>query len=223
MKTIGENLWLLTYPLKRLGADLQRHVSVIRLAAGEIVLHSSAPFTPEDIAEISALGQPRWLVEAMLDHDTFADEGHEAFPDAEYLAPPGFEDKVAFPTRPILPTPAAWGDELETLPVAGVPSLEEYLFFHRPSRTLITADLVFNFGYDGPAWTEFLLKLAIGSEHHPGMSRPFKGAIKDEPAFKASMAQMLAWDFERVIVAHGEPILEGGREKVATMLRHAGY
>jgi hypothetical protein len=88
---------------------------------------------------------------------------------------------------------------------------------------LITADLVFNFGPGEPAWTELLLKLAIGSRHHPGMSRRFKGAIKDKAAFTASMAKMLVWDFDRVIVGHGEPIPTGGKEKVIGMLRAAGY
>ncbi len=223
MTSLGENIWLLTYPMKKLGVDMKRNCTVIRLDAGELVIHSTAPFTPEDVAAITALGRPAWLVDAMLHHDTFAKEGRAAFPAAIYLAPPGFEELVDFPVQPILPAPPAWGAEFEALAIEGIPSLEEYVFFHRTSGTLITADLVFNFGYDEPAWSEFVLKLAVGSEHHPGMSRPFKGAIKDKAAFEASMAAMLAWDFERVIVGHGEPILSGGKEKVAAMLRHAGF
>jgi hypothetical protein len=223
MNTIGENIWLLTYPLKKLGVDVQRNVTIIRLHSGQLVIHSTAAFASNDVAEISALGEPKWLVEAMLDHDTFADEARAAFPDAIYLAPPDFQEKVGFSVYPILPAPPAWGAELEVLAVGGIPSLQEYLFFHAPSRTLITADLVFNFGYDEPLWAELLLRVAIGSEHHPGMSRPFKAAIKDEAAFKSSMASMLAWDFDRVIVAHGEPIATGAKEKVAAMLRAAGF
>ncbi len=223
MTPFGENIWLLTYPLKKLGADVRRNSTVIRLQTGEIVIHSTAPFTPEDVAEVGRLGQPKWLVDAMLDHDTFAQEGRAAFPEAVYLGPPDFQDKVDFPVQPILPAPPAWGSELEAIALEGVPSLEEYVFLHAPSRTLITCDLVFNFGYDEPAWTEFLLKLAVGSEHHPGMSKPFKGAIKDEAAFKASIGRMLAWDFDRVIVGHGDPITSGGKEKVQAMLRQAGF
>ena len=223
MTTIGENIWLLTYPLKKLGVDLQRNVSIIRLCSGQLVIHSSAPFAPGDVDEISALGEPKWLVEAMLDHDTFANEGRAAFPGAAYLAPPDFQSRVDFSVYPILPAPPEWGTELEVLAVEGVPSLQEYLFFHAPSRTLITADLVFNFGYDEPLWAEILLRAAVGSEHHPGMSRPFKAAVKDKAAFQASMARMLAWDFDCVIVAHGEPIATGGKEKVAAMLQAAGF
>ena len=153
----------------------------------------------------------------MLRHDTFSKRGREVFPEIPFLAPPGFEEsgEIDFPTQPILPQPAAWGDELIALEIEGVPSMRETLFFHRPSRTLIVCDLVFNFGKDEPVWTEVLLWAAVGGEHHPGMSRAFKLAIKDEARFKESMATMMAWDFDRVVVGHGDVIESGGKEKLA--------
>ena len=225
MRKLDENLWLLTYPLKLLGADLRRNCCVIRLRSGEFVIHSMGPFTPEDVAAIEAVGQPGWLVEAMMRHDTFSKCGREAFPEIPFLAPPGFEEsgEIDFPTQPILPTPATWGDELVALEIEGVPSMRETLFFHRPSRTLIVCDLVFNFGKDEPVWTEVLLWAAVGGEHHPGMSRAFKLAIKDEARFKDSMAATMAWDFDRVVVGHGDVIESGGKEKIGAMLRGAGF
>ena len=46
MQQLAENLWHLQFPLKVLGANVQRHVAVVRLESGEIVVHSTAPFTP---------------------------------------------------------------------------------------------------------------------------------------------------------------------------------
>jgi hypothetical protein len=221
LQPIAENIWLLRYPLPKLGADLRRNVTVIRLNSGDLVVHSTAPFTAEDVAAISALGSPKWLVDAMLAHDTYVREGREAFPNASYLAPPGFATDEEFPIGVLLPPPPEWGEELQVMEVEGVPSYEEYVFFHAASRTLIVADLVFNFGDDEPVWTELMLKLAVGGEHHPGMSRPFKAAIEDEEAFRRSMDAMFAWDFDRVIVGHGDVIATGGKEKVAAMLRAA--
>src|SRR4051812_13144867 len=87
---LAKNLWLLAYPLKMLGADLRRNVTLIRLHSGKLVIHSTAPFTPEDVAAIRALGEPGWLLDGILRHDTFAKEGRAAFPDIPYLAPEGF-------------------------------------------------------------------------------------------------------------------------------------
>ena len=111
-----------------------------------------------------------------------------------------------------------WASELKVLRIEGVPSYGEHVFFHVPTRTLIVADLMFNFGPDEPVWTELMLKVAVGGQHHPGVSRPFKMAIKDEAAFRESVGKMLAWDFDRVIVGHGDVIESGGKEKVSAAL-----
>jgi len=223
MRKLDENLWLLPYPLKMLGADLRRNVTIVRLRSGDLVIHSTAPFDPSDVAKIRALGRPAWLVEAMRFHDTFSRQGRDIFPDLPFLAPEGFSDIVHFPTRPLLPPPAIWGDELFILPILGNDAYGEHVCFHAPSRTLIVADLAFNFSPSEPLWTGLLLRAAVGSEHQPGMSRPFRAAIKNEAAFRRSMEQMFAWDFERVIVGHGDVIETQGRQKLARMLERAGF
>ncbi len=75
MEKIAENLWHLQYPLRLLGANMQRHVVVVRLATGEIVVHSTGPFTPADVAAVSALGRVGWVMDVMLRHETFAERG----------------------------------------------------------------------------------------------------------------------------------------------------
>lgn len=222
MKQIAENLWSLTYPLRLFGADLRRNVTVIRLSSGKLLIHSMGPFSRKDAGAISALGEPSWLIEAMLSHDTFSQEGRDLFPGVPLLAPIGFSERVKFPVEPLLPPPSAWGREIQVLAILGNDTYGEHVFFHERSRTLIVADLVFNFGPDEPLWTELMLKAAVGMDHHPGMSRPFRAAIDDEAAFRRSMDEMLEWDFDRVIVGHGDLIEAGGRKKVAALLDHAG-
>lgn len=223
MFMLAHNLWLLTYPQHRLGADLKRNVSIIRLGSRELVIHSTAPFTTEDLTAIQSVGRPGWLVEAMMHHDTFAREGRRAFPNIPYLAPAGFSGTAGFPTVPLLPPPPAWNGELEVLEIQGMRSYHEHVFFHRPSLTLIVADLLFNFGPDEPLWTDLFLKAAVTGDHHPGMSRPFKLAIHDPVAFKASMAKMLAWDFDRIIVGHGDVIESHGKQILIQILHDAGF
>jgi len=222
MITLEKNLWLLTYPLNLLGVNLRRNVTLIRLSSGKLVIHSTGPFSGEDVVMISALGPVGWICDVMLRHDTFAKEGRAAFPNVPYLAPEGFGQAQDFVTHAIVPTPPEWAGELEAIELMGVPSMRETVFFHRPSRTLIVADLVFNFPYNEPLWSELMLKAAVGSKHYPGMSRAFKLAIKDQAAFQQSISQMMAWDFDRVIVGHGEVIESGGKEKVANLLTEAG-
>lgn len=222
MTTLAKNIWLLSYPLNLLGLNLRRNVTVIRLFSGKLVIHSTGPFSGEDVVLISALGEVGWICEVMLRHDTFSKEGRAAFPDVPFLAPEGFGQNQEFVTHTIVPTPQEWSDELQAIELQGIPSMRETVFFHQPSRTLIVADLVFNFPYNEPLWSELMLRAAVGSKHHPGMSRAFKLAIKDENAFQQSISQMMGWNFDRVVVGHGEVIESGGKEKVASVLSDAG-
>ena len=223
MVNLDENLWLLSYPLPLLGADLQRNVAVIRLSSGDVVIHSTGPFTLEDVAAISSVGHPGWLLDTMLRHDTFAKRGRETFPDATYLAPEGFSKRVGFATGPLLPVPTEWGGEIEIIRLDGVPIMEEHAVFHRPSRTLIVADLLFNFGPDAPAWTRLLMRLAVGAKHDPGMARSMRMTVKDDGALRRSLAAVEAWDFDRIIVGHGDPVPTDGKRRFAEALRAAGY
>jgi hypothetical protein len=220
---IAENLWLLAYPLKMLGVDLRRNVTLVRLRSGKLLIHSSAPFSSENVAAIRALGEPGWLLDGILRHDTFAREGREAFPGIPYLAPEGFSEVVGFPTQPIVPPPAEWDAELLALEIQGAPDARDTALLHIPSRTLILTELVFNFGDDQPLWTELLLRVAIGGQHHPGMSRPFKAGVKNEAAFGESIATILSWDFDRVIVGHGDVIPSDGKAKLRSALATAGF
>ena len=222
MKQLADNLWFLQYELSLLGADLHRNVTVMRLASGDLVIHSTGPFTAPDVAAIRAEGTPRWLMDVMLRHDTFAKQGREAFPEAVYLAPEGFSEVAGLPTQPLVDQPG-WNGELEVLPLAGVPSMKEAVVLHRPSRTLIVADLFFDFGPDESAWTKFLLLLAVGKHHHPGVSRPLRLSIKDKEAFQASLASMMSWDFDRLIPGHGDVIETGAKSRVAEALRVVGF
>ena len=223
MKKLAENLWVLPYSLRLVGGDLRRVVTIVRLRSGELVIHSTGPFTPGDVAAILRLGKPGWLLDAMLRHDTFAKQGREAFPRIPFLAPEGFTEVVGSPTEPLIPAPAAWGDELKVLRLEGIPSMREHVVFHRSSRTLIVADLLFNFGPDTSAWTRFLVLCAVGSRHHPGMSRPFRMAVKDKAAFQRSVEALTMWDFDRIIVGHGEIVETDGKRRLARALKEAGF
>ena len=221
MHPLAENLWIQSYPLSVLGTQHGRNVTLIRLKSGETILHSMAPFQEPDLLAIRTLGAPAWLVEAMLLHDTYAKEGREAFPGPLFLAPPGFDEIVKFPTQPLLPAPPEWAGEVEVMAIDGAPMLKEHARLHVPSRTLIVADLVFNFRADERGWDRFFHRYIAGFRRYPGMSRIFRLCIKDRAAFQASMARLLAWDFDRIIVGHGEVIERDGKALLRRALKDA--
>jgi len=222
MHQVAENLWLLRYPLRLLGTEIGRTVTLIRLHTGELVIHSTAPFSTSDTSAVKALGRPAWLVEATLFHDTFAEEGRITFPSIPYLVPDGFRT-VNGGTSSLRNPPPAWSGELEVLPLEGMPQVREHVFLHRPTRTLIVADLVFNFGLFATPWTRFFFRWGAGIREVPGMSRLFRFSIRDRAAFAGSVRQMMGWDFDRLIVGHGDVIESGAKDELAAALARAGF
>ena len=100
--------------------------------------------------------------------------------------------------------------------------LKEHAMLHLPSRTLIVADLVFNFRPEEKGWDRFFHRYLAGFKRYPGMSRVFRLCIKDRAAFRASMAKILEWDFDRIIVGHGEVIENNGKALLRRALADAG-
>lgn len=222
MTRLDDQLWIKRYPLSVLGTQHGRNVTVIRLTSGKTVIHSMAPFPASDAESIRQLGPPGWLVESMLLHDTYAQEGRATFPGVPFLGPPGFSEVVGFPTEPLSPAPAEWAGEIEVIPIEGAPKLQEHAVLHLPSRTLIVADLIFNFRADERGWDRFFHRHIAGFLRYPGMSRIFRLFIKDREAFRASIARVMAWDFDRIIVGHGEVIERDGKALLQRGLEDAG-
>lgn len=222
MKRLADDVWIKGYPLSVLGTHHGRNVTVIRLSSGKLVIHSMAPFPAPDLEGIRSLGEPGWLVESMLLHDTYAGEGRRLFPDVPFLGPPGFSGIVGFPVEPLYPGPLEWEGEIEVVPIRGAPKLEEHAMIHIPSRTLILADLIFNFPAEEKGWDRFFHRHIAGFRRYPGMSRIFRLFIKDKAAFRASIDELLAKDFDRIIVGHGNVIETDGKALLVRGLRDAG-
>ena len=203
MTQLAENIWLFSYPLKTLGVDIRRNVTVIRLESGRLVIHSTAPFSQSDIAEICGLGEPGWLVEGMVDHDTFSKEGRVAFPGIPFLAPPGFSERVDFEVGDLNSPPQEWLPELEVIQIKGAPKMAESVVFHRPSGTLVVCDLLFHFPEIDSLWSKVLLTMVLGTDPAPGFSKRVKMAIKDDAAFATSLQEVMQLPVERVVPGHG--------------------
>ena len=72
-------------------------------------------------------------------------------------------------------------------------------------------DLAFNFGPRTAAPTRLLMRL-LRSYGHFGPSTLDPWLIRDRAAARQSLERILAWDFDRVIVAHGDILPSGGRD-----------
>ena len=67
-----------------------------------------------------------------------------------------------------------------------------------------------------------MVKICIGAygiNHKLKVSPLFKFLIKHKPKFKQSIEQLLKWDFENVILSHGNIILGNGKQQIESALQ----
>ena len=212
----------MSFPWRTLGIDFRRNVTLLRLSDGRLLIHSTAPFTRDDLSTIRAFGDPAWLIEATLMHDTFAKEGHAALKDLPYLAPEGFREVSGVATASLDPSPSDWAEEIDVLPIDGVKK-NEHAFFHRKSRTLVVADLFFSMPPATRGWPRFFVRHVMGLPRLFGISRFYRLVINDRTAFERSVEKLLELDFENLIVAHGAPLVGNAKLAVEQALRDFGF
>jgi len=141
----------------------------------------------------------------------------------ELWGPPGLAEK-----RPELGGARVFGRDSWphglTLPfvlVEGAPARNEVVFFHPTSRTIYTADLVFAI-HEPQGFLAPIAFRALGIFKRFAVARMWSRWIEDPTAFRRSIDQILAWDFDRIAMAHGDLVNEGGKEKLVAALVERG-
>jgi len=214
LRQLAPNIWIAERRQSFYGLEVGTRMTVIRLADGRLLLHSPVALTPELRRELDAIGRVCFAVAPNRVHHLHAGEVAKVYPGAQLWLAPGLERK-----RPDLvfvavlgdEAPAPWKGEVDQVFFRGRPYENEVTFFHRASRTLILCDLAFNFGPRAAAPTRLLMRL-LRSYGHFGPSKLDPLLIRNRRAARESLERILAWDFDRVVVAHGDVLESGGHE-----------
>ena len=215
LRALAPGLWVADRPLGNPLAEIGTRMTVIRLRDGGLFLHSPAKLDAPTRAALDALGPVRCVVCPNRAHHLFAADYVAAYPDAQLYGAPNLAPKrrdLKFAEELSNVAPAAWRADLEQHVFAGAPFLSEVVFFHPATRTLLLTDLAFNVLEGKTEGARFFCWLS-GAEGRFGPHRLIRWfMIRDHAAARASLARILAWDFDRVTVTHGDVLESGGRE-----------
>lgn len=214
LRPLAPDLWVVERPQSFYGLPVGTRMSVIRLHEDRLLLHSPVSLDPGLRAQLDAVGRVACAVAPNRLHHLYAGEVARAYPGARLWVAPGVERKrpdLAFEAVLGDEAPAEWRGEVDQVFFRGRPYENEVAFFHRASRTLLLCDLAFHFGPSAAAPTRLLMKL-IRSYGRLGPSKLDPLLIRDRQAARESLERILAWDFDRVVVAHGDVQESGGRE-----------
>ena len=213
-KPVAQDLWVVdSGPMQAMGViPIPVRMTVLRLAKGELLLHSPTRHAAGLQAALEALGPVRHLVAPNVAHWTFLKDWQRAFPQAVTWAAPGLRDRAAVRRSGVRldrdldegPLPG-WPDEIDRIILRGGGGFCEVALFHRPGRALILADLVQNFE---PGKLPLPLRpfaWAAGITAPDGKAPAYLRAIVKMGGDQAREAgrRLVATRPERVIFAHG--------------------
>lgn len=221
---VDDKIWTFERPVWFSGVRMRARTTVVRLDDGGLLLHSPAPPTDALAEQLRALGPVRWLVVPNCFHHLGTPAAAAVFPEARVVGPASAlkrnkELRIHMDIRdPQLGEQVA---ELEALPLQGVPFLDETVLYHRPTQTLLGADVVLRADAKDH-WTFRWGARITGCYERVRVPPDVKWKIPDKAAAARSIRAMLERPAQRLIVGHAEIIEEDCRDLLAQAWRLEG-
>lgn len=187
-------------------------MTILRLSNRKLFIHS--PVSPEPLVLdfICSLGQVEHVVSPNAMHTQFILPYAELFPHATaWVAPNPRKRRAGLEKlRPMSDASPLAPQDLKQQLVQGHHGYET-AFFHPQTRTLIVADLAYNIIHHPRLLGRLYMTLfrAYGQFALPIYHR---FAVLDRVQLRHSFDMILHWNFERVIMSHGEILHQHGRE-----------
>jgi hypothetical protein len=225
MRLLTEDVWVQEDAIKLGPVELKLRMTVVRLGNGELWVHSPTAISDSLRQEVDQLGKVGVLVAASNGHNLFLLDWIAAYPDARVYCSAGVPKKLPALTEfSVLANSAGcpWPGDFQMQKLEGAPFFDESLFLHPASGSLIVTDFVQNYRnqtYTGLANVMSKLVLQPIGFKDICLAPPlrFKFMIKDRPAFVAGVEKVLSWQFERIIVTHGDIIEENAQATLARL------
>ena len=213
---LHDDVWTATAPQTMFGLHLGTRMTVVRLPSHGLWIHSPIALDEAGHDTLRAIGPVEHVVAPNLYHHLYVGAMAQEHAGVVVHARPRLRKK-----RPDLTitanleeaAPIAWGGVFKPVHIGGT-LLDEVVFLHQPSRILISCDLVENFTSCSHALTRMYLQLG-GIYQKPGIARPLRLVFRDRARARAAIDRLLGFQFDDLILSHGDIIREGARDIIA--------
>jgi hypothetical protein len=210
----ADAVWIEERESKFLGVECGTRMTVVRLSGGGLFVHSPVALDDATRRAVDDLGEVRAVVAPSIFHHMHVGDWMRAYPGALFGACPGLEWK-----RPDLSFSCVladlphdvWARDLDQVYFSARRE-NEVVFFHAKSRTMICSDALLNLSGHPSARTRLIAR--ITGNRAPGAGWPERLMIRDRRLARRQVDRILAWDIDKIVLAHG-PVVDGdGREVV---------
>lgn len=223
-RVVDDKIWTFDRPVWFSGIRQRARTTVVRLDDGNLLVHSPAVPSAALAEELRALGPVRWLVVPNCFHHLGTPAAAAHFPEAQVVGPASaLARNKALKIHLDIQNGefAEQVPELAGLPLRGVPFLDETVLYHRPTQTLLGADVVLCADAKDH-WTCRFAARITGFYGRVRVPPDVRGKIPDKAAAARSIQAMLEHPAQRLIVGHADVIEAECLERLAQAWRLEG-
>jgi len=230
VREVAPDVWIFSKPFTRFGMlPLGGRTTVIKLSTqtdgkNDLWILASTPLITQTKEKVDELGAPKYLVSPDSDHHLFLAEWKHAYPEAKLIGPAVVANKKkdlefhGVYGRDTEGTLYGYEDEIEARYFSGF-SKEDIVFLHKPSKSLLEADLIFNmpcteqYSLVGGSGKVPILGAILTPSSNQSRKYVWKAVKKDGyNTMKEDAVAVAGWDFERIIPCHGDVIETDGKK-----------
>lgn len=195
---------------------------LVRTRSG-VVLISPVPEIKLFKEQIDEFGKVTDIVAPNLLHNLGIKSAQKLYPDAKVWGVKGYDSKIPEINWQELNSETwTYKEELPLVEIKGMPKINEVVFLHPQSESLIVTDLCFNY-IDGKGLGYWLMFKMFGTYRRFGVSRLYLSMVANKEAFKQSLQEVFSKDFDNLIIPHGQNFNGGGREKLIDAFKERGF
>jgi hypothetical protein len=188
-------------------------MTVVRLSSGDLWVHSPIKLSESITEQIESLGCVKYLIAPNNLHHLFLSAWIAAYPNAEVYGTREVIKKrsdISFHASLNNSKSYAWNPDIEQELFSGSPLMEECVFYHNSSSTLIVTDLIENFS--GQDFNRFQRVVAKGvGILAPNGKMPLDWRLSfmlGKTDARKHLNRMLSWKPQVLVMAHGEIVIE---------------
>ena len=213
IERLADRLYTVTGKLKMPLGETTRRMTLAQLTGGRLAIYSAIALAEPEMNRLEALGKPTFLIVPSGIHRLDVKPWKDRYPDLVVIAPAGARDKIGEVVG-VDCTSVEVGDP--NVRVFSVPGTADRELAMVAGKTLVVNDLIFNMPrLKGAAQLVYRL-LGFGPGHATIPKLVAMKLVDDKTVVKAQLRRWANDGFERLVVAHGEPI-ENPRETLMAL------
>lgn len=226
LPAFAENVWIVDGPnVRDMGVMFTTRMAIVKLSDGSLWVNSPVSLPFDTLERIAECGPVKYILAATPRHVWRLAAWHTLFPEAQLWAPRTTPFTLKNGHLPFTGTlgdvpPQGWANDVDQLTFKGNPLIEEVMFFHKQSRTVILDDLIqIHPIVKGKPLRNSLFILAGVASPLGGVPLDIRLSFTNRELARRSLEKLLSWDFDKLVIAHGVCVGKDAKPFVARAFR----